>query len=131
MLSVAGTVVGTTFGGAVCTAVHRWLACDDGHEQVGYVDCGITDRWTLCGTDDTGAVFVDSALAVPSASITIVVDPARRGQEIGRALFDALSEQPELAHARLFGAGVEPDNICLDALFEPARFTCRSERHDW
>lgn len=121
MLDLADQPLGH-FRGAVETGRYRWLAWD--HEKaVGYIDCGTFDRWTTWEGGPQGGGVI-STVDVPSASIAYVVDPALRRRGYGAAMIGRLRELPELAHVRLFAAGVEPGNsgsvACLvSAGFEP------------
>jgi RimJ/RimL family protein N-acetyltransferase len=110
------------YRGARETGRFRWLAWEH-EEAVGYIDCGTYDRWTTWEGEEGGQGVI-AVIAVPSASITYVVDPALRGRGHCTGMIEELMRQPELAQIRLFGAGVEPDNLpsvgCLvSAGFEP------------
>jgi len=95
MLALAETVVGTTFRGAVQTGAYRWVAfvADD---AAGYIDCGTCDRWTVCDDGGVIGVIVRSVIDRPAASISLVVDPARRGFGVGQAMLRAVLERVEV-----------------------------------
>lgn len=130
MLTLAETVAGTIFRGATQTASYRWIALDGAH-PVGYIDCGITDRWTVCDDDGTGAPVVVSAIDVPAASVALTVDPSRRGAGIGRSMVRALLAAPEVRSVELFGAGVDPDNVASLRCFGAVGFVLQTSEPDW
>ena len=130
MLALADTVVGTTFRGAVETGAHHWVAVDAG-DPVGYIDCGTCDRWTVCDDDGDAGVIVRYAIERPAASIALVVDPARRGLGVGRAMLRAVLERVEVRDVEVFGAGVESDNLASIRCFEAAGFVRQSVEPDW
>jgi RimJ/RimL family protein N-acetyltransferase len=123
MLDLSERVVGTEFRGATQTGDQRFLARHSGR-PVGYIDCGVFDRWTeYAGEDDHGPIISDS-IEVVTGSIAFVIDPAVRRQGLGRSMIRALVARPELSEVRLFEAGVDPENVasirCLVAAdFQP------------
>jgi RimJ/RimL family protein N-acetyltransferase len=96
------------FRGMQELARHLWLAWHDG-APVGYVNCGVHDRWTTWegGPEGRGVV---ATIQLVSGAVGYVVDPARRRHGFGVAMLRSLIEREELAHVQLFAAGIEPDN---------------------
>lgn len=116
-------MVGTEFRGAAQTGAHSFLASHEGR-YVGYVDCGVFDRWTQYAGEDGDGPTIDESAEVTTGSIAFVIDPAARGHGTGRSMIGALVARPELSEVRMFEAGVEPENIasicCLSAAgFQP------------
>jgi RimJ/RimL family protein N-acetyltransferase len=89
-------------------ARHVWLAWHDG-APVGYVNCGVHDRWTTWegGAEGRGVV---GTIQLVSGAVGFVVDPARRRHGFGGAMLGSLIELEELVHVQLFAAGLEADN---------------------
>jgi RimJ/RimL family protein N-acetyltransferase len=129
MLDLAETAVGSIFRGRRVLSCHRWLAWLEG-TAVAYVDCGVTDRWTLCAPGAAG-IEVVASLPGPAGALALVVDPARRNRGLGRAVVQAMCEQPAVAQVRLFGAGVDPDNIAVRRCLEATGFRLHAEAPDW
>lgn len=117
------------FRGARETGRFRWIALLGG-EAVGYVDCGTYDRWTTWEGGPNGRGVV-SAIPLPSAGIAYVVKPELRRQGICVRMLAALLDQPAVAHVRLFGAGVEPDNVGSIRCLLRAGFRPLADRPDW
>jgi RimJ/RimL family protein N-acetyltransferase len=123
MLDLTERAVGTEFRGATQIVSFMFLAAHRGR-PVGYIDCGVFDRWTeYAGEDDDGPIIRDS-IEVTTGSIAFVIDVAVRGQGLGRSMIRALVARPELSEVRLFEAGVDPDNLAsirclLGADFQP------------
>ncbi len=96
------------FRGAAETGRYRWLAWE--HDKaVGYIDCGTYDRWTTW-EGGPGGRGVIGTIPRPAGSISYVVDPASRCRGYCTAMVTAVMAMPELAHIRLFTAGVEAAN---------------------
>lgn len=129
MLALAETAVGVTFRGAKQTASYRWLAFN-GADPVGYIDCGVCDRWTVCDDGGTADPVVRSVIERPVASIALAVDPSRRGAGIGRSM-PATTHRAEVRDVGLFGGGVEPDNVASMRCFEAAGFVRQADEPDW
>lgn len=130
MLALADTAVGTTFRGAKQTGSYRWVAFD-GANPVGYVDCGVCDRWTVCDDGETADPVVRSVIDRPASSIALAVDPRRRGVGTGRAALRAVLQRPELRDVELFGGGIEHDNPASIRCFEAAGFVRQADEPDW
>ncbi len=129
MLALGERNVGSTFRGQRTLAAYRWLAWCNG-TPVGYVDCGVLDRWTICDRGPGGPV-VTEAISGPAGAIAFVVDPRLRRQHVGRAMLHALLAHPALADVRLFGAGVSPENQGSRRCLEAAGFRLHSVEPDW
>jgi RimJ/RimL family protein N-acetyltransferase len=108
------------FRGAVETGRYRWLAWE-GDAPVGYIDCGTYDRWTIWDGGPNGGGVV-SSIAIASAAIAYVIDPAQRRRGAGSTMIKALTVQPELAHVHLFAAGIEPENVASVRVLTRAGF---------
>lgn len=98
------------FRGARETGRFRWLASV--HEAaIGFIDCGTYDRplgqHQLCGGSHTART---SSLHPDDIE---------------------LMRQPELAEIRLFGAGVEPDNLAFIGSLVSAGLEALDARPDW
>jgi RimJ/RimL family protein N-acetyltransferase len=128
MLELAHAPLGV-FRGAVETGRYRWLGWD-GARAVGYIDCGTHDRWTTWDGGPGGRGVVDS-IPGPAAGITYVVDPTLRRRGYATAMVRALLALPELAHVRVFGAGVEPDNTASVRCLLAAGFHPPNPQPDW
>lgn len=94
------------YRGRVEMGSYRWLAWE-GHSAVGYIDCGVTDRFTEWDGDH-GILDV---IPTPSGNISYVVDPRRRRRGYAVAMLNALWSPPQLSLVRLMVAGVEPANV--------------------
>jgi L-amino acid N-acyltransferase YncA len=70
-------------------------------------------------------------IPVPSAGTTYVVDPTLRGRGRCTQMIVELMTQPELAHIRLFAAGVEPDNLASVGCLVSAGFEPLDPEPDW
>jgi RimJ/RimL family protein N-acetyltransferase len=97
---------------------------------VGYVDCGTFERWTIC-EQRAGGVIVGDSIDVPAGSIAFVVDPDFRRQGLGRAMIAALISRPELGEVKLFGAGVEPENLASARCLRAAGFRLQAKEPDF
>ena len=75
MLDLADAPLGV-FRGAVETGRYRWLGWEKGR-PVGYIDCGVQDRWTTWEGGPAGRGVL-AEVPGPAAGITYTVDPARR-----------------------------------------------------
>ncbi len=123
-------MTGQEYRGAIQTGSFRYVAEFDGR-LVGYIDCGTYDRYTeYQGEGAAGPIIVDS-IEAPAGALAFVVDPARRGRGIGRAMIGALMLQPQVAFVALFEAGVEPENLASRRCLAAAGFTLRSEEPDF
>jgi RimJ/RimL family protein N-acetyltransferase len=125
MLDLEEQMVGTEFRGATQIGGRRFLASQAGR-PVGYIDCGVFDRWTEYAGEDVNGPIVSDSIEVTTGSIAFVIDPAFRRQGLGRSMIRALVARPELSEVRLFEAGVDPENVasirCLVAAdFQPHR----------
>jgi RimJ/RimL family protein N-acetyltransferase len=117
------------YRGARETGRFRWLAWE--HEAaVGFIDCGTYDRWTTWEGGERGRGVI-AVMPVPSGSISYVVDPTRRGRGHCTRMIMELMRQPELAQIRLFGAGVEPDNLASIGCLVAAGFEPLDAEPDW
>lgn len=128
MLDLADRPLGE-FRGAAETGRHRWLAWAEGM-AVGYIDCGTYDRWTTW-EGGPGGRGVTATIGVPSAGIAYVIDPARRRRGYATAMVTAMTAMPELAHVKLFAAGVEPENTASVGCLRKAGFWPLSPEPDW
>jgi RimJ/RimL family protein N-acetyltransferase len=117
------------YRGARETGRFRWSAWED-EAAVGFIDCGTYDCWTTWegGEDGRGVI---SAIALPSASITYVIDPSLRGRGHCTQMIVELMRQPELTQIRLIGAGVEPDNLASIGCLVSAGFEPLDAEPDW
>jgi RimJ/RimL family protein N-acetyltransferase len=117
------------FRGAVETGRYAWVAWD-GDRPVGLIDCGTTDRWTTWdgGPDGRGVI---ASIAEPSANISYVVDPTARRCGYGRAMLRELPDVPELAHVKVFAAGIEAGNVASIRCARSAGFDPLSSEPDW
>lgn len=109
MMALDDRLIGEEFRGAVQTGAVRYLAVRE-ERPVGYVDCGTFDRWSVYDGTDPDAPVIRETRDVATGYLALCVDPALRGQGIGRALLAALVARPELAGVRRFAAGVDTDN---------------------
>jgi RimJ/RimL family protein N-acetyltransferase len=117
------------FRGAIETGRHSWLAWD-GVRPIGLIDCGTTDRWTTWEGGPNGRGVL-ATIPVPSANISYVVDPAVRRSGYGRAMVRMLLDVPELAHVKLFAAGIESGNVASIQCARSAGFDPLSPAPDW
>jgi len=60
-----------------------------------------------------------------------VVDPTARRCGYGRAMLRELLDVPELAHVKLFGAGIESGNVASIRCARSAGFDSLSSEPDW
>jgi GNAT superfamily N-acetyltransferase len=127
-LDLAGRPLGE-FRGAIETGRHDWLAWDGG-TAVGYIGCTTTDRWTTWDGSPGGG-GVTATIGVPAANVSYVVAPARRRRGYGTAMIGALLARPELAHVRLFAAGVEPANTGSVQCLRSNGFAPLDPEPDW
>ena len=116
MLDLADQPLGE-FRGARETGRFRWLAWA-GETPVGYIDCGTFDRWTTWDGEK-----VTESIDVPSGGLALTVAPACRRKGYGRQMLNAVCEVPEMADIKLFGAGVDPENVPCVACLKSAGFT--------
>jgi len=86
--------------------------------------------WPRC-TRRRSASSTAGPTTVPSASISYVVDPTLRGRAHCTRMIIELMRQPELAEIRLFGAGVEPDNLAFIGSLVSAGLEALDARPDW
>jgi RimJ/RimL family protein N-acetyltransferase len=125
------SAVGSMFRGEQLLRTYRWLARID-DLPVGYVDCGVTDCWTTCAApDEAGEPLVLHSLEGPACSIVVVVDPKIRGRGVGHQILRALLHEPTLHEVRVFGAGIEPDNLASRRCFERVGFRLHDAAPDW
>jgi RimJ/RimL family protein N-acetyltransferase len=117
------------YRGARETGRFRWLAWEH-EEAVGFIDCGTYDRWTTWEGGERGRGVI-SAIPVSSAAISYVIDPMRRGRGLCSRMIVELMRQPEVAQIRLFGAGVEPDNLPSIGCLVLAGFEPLDAEPDW
>jgi RimJ/RimL family protein N-acetyltransferase len=113
------------FRGAAETGRYRWLALDC-ELPVGYIDCGVYDRWTTWDGER-----VVATIEVPCAAIAYTVDPAFRRRGYGRQILEALFEASELADVELFGGGVDPGNVASIRCLMAAGYTQENEEPDF
>ncbi len=117
------------FRGAAETGRYRWLAWER-DTAVGYIDCGTYDRWTTWDGGRGGRGVVDT-IPGPAGSMSYVVDPALRRNGYCTAMVTAVMAIPELAHIRLFTAGVEPANAASVGCVLKAGFHPLNPEPDW
>ena len=117
------------FRGAVETGRYAWLAWD-GDRPVGLIDCGTTDRWTKWEGGPSGRGVI-ATIPVPSANISYVVAPAARRCGYGRAMVLELLDTPDLAHIKLFAAGIESGNVASIRFARSAGLDPLSPKPDW
>jgi RimJ/RimL family protein N-acetyltransferase len=131
MLARDASEIGTVFRGERLLASHRWVASIDGR-SVGYVDCGVTDCWNVCGAPEIAPepVVLESIVG-PAGSIVVVVAPEVRGRGVGQQMLRALLAEPAVREVRLFGAGIEADNVASRRCFEHAGFEAYDREPDW
>ncbi len=130
MLAHGERSIGTTFRGAAQIGAHHYLALADG-TPVGYIDCGIFDRCTVYAGERVDGPMITEASDAPTGSIAFAVNPARRGQGLGRAMIAALLDRPELQAVELLEAGVDPENMASRRCLEAAGFRLVSEAPDF
>lgn len=130
ILELGERVVGQSFRGAIQTGAYRYLAHADG-SPVGYVDCGMFDRCTVCAGEGPDGPIIAEAIEVTTGSIAFVIDPQLRRRGVGRAMIGALIRRPELGFIELFEAGVEPGNVAARRCLEAAGFRTRSGQPDF
>jgi RimJ/RimL family protein N-acetyltransferase len=112
---------GTEFRGEHRISFHAFVAYD-GDEPVGYVDGGITDRWVHYGGEsDEGPIYLDTDEKI-SAGITFATNPIHRKKGYAEVMIRALIQRSEFKEVKIFGAGVEPDNIGSIKALEAAGF---------
>lgn len=128
VLDLAGRPLGE-YRGAAEAGNYDWLAWAD-DTAVGYIGCGTYDRLTSWDGAPGGRGVI-SAIPVPAANISYVVDPALRRRGHGTAMINALMTMPELAHIALFAAGVEPANTASVGCLLKAGFRPLSPEPDW
>jgi RimJ/RimL family protein N-acetyltransferase len=128
ILDLAGSPLGE-FRGAVETGRHAWLAWHGG-TPVGFIDCGTTDRWTTWEGGPNGR-GVMATVPRPTANISYVVNPAVRQRGYGTAIIRELLIHPELAHIKLFAAGIDSGNVASIRCARAAGFTPLSSEPDW
>ena len=97
---------GSEVAGLRALARHLWVGFDEGEQPVALVDTEVYEDGT--------------------ASLALVVAPARRGQGVGRRLLLALPEQEALRGVRTLTGGVEPDNIACQRCLAGASFVVTS-----
>jgi RimJ/RimL family protein N-acetyltransferase len=100
-------------------------------EEVGYIDCGVFDRCTVCGGEGAEGPIVTESIELVTAAIAFVIDPSLRRQGLGRAMITALMRRPELRSVELFEAGVEPQNLASRRCLEAAGFRLRANEPDY
>lgn len=130
MLDLGKHLVGTEFRGAIQTGVYRYLAESEGR-PVGYIDCGTFDRWTTYAGEGPDGPVITESIELPAGAIAFVVDPVLRGQGVCRDMITALMARPELAFIRVFGAGVEPENLASIRCLQAAGFRSLSSEPDF
>jgi ribosomal protein S18 acetylase RimI-like enzyme len=124
MLDLADQPLGE-FRGASETGRFRWLALV-GQTPVGYIDCGTFDRWTSWDGEK-----VTQSIDEPSAGLALAVAPVSRRMGYGRQMLNALFEAPEVADIKLFGAGVEPENVPCVSCLRAAGFAIQESEPDF
>jgi RimJ/RimL family protein N-acetyltransferase len=102
----------------------------DGDRLVGLIDCGTTDRWTKWEGGPSGRGVI-ATIPVPSANMSYVVDPTARRCGYGVAMVRELLNVPELAHVKLFAAGIESDNVASIRCARSAGLAPLSPEPDW
>jgi L-amino acid N-acyltransferase YncA len=86
---------------------HRWVALDDGGRVLGWVAASpVSDRCVYAGVVEH----------------SVYVDPAARGEGVGRALLDALVASTEAAGIWTIQSGIFPENSASIALHAAAGF---------
>jgi GNAT superfamily N-acetyltransferase len=117
------------FRGAVETGRSAWVAWE-GDRPVGLIDCGTTDRWTTWEGGPSGRGVI-ATMPIPSANMSYVVDPAARRCGYGSAMVRELLNVPELAHVKLFAAGIEFGNLASIQCARSAGLDPLSSEPDW
>ena len=117
------------FRGAKETGRYAWLAWDR-DRPVGLIDCGTTDRWTKWEGGPRGRGVIET-IPVPSANMSYVVDPVARRCGYGGAMVQQLLDVPELAHIKLFAAGIEWVNVASIRCARSAGLDPISPEPDW
>lgn len=130
MLELPAVTVGQEFRGAVQTGAVHYLATRD-DRPVGYIDCGTFDRWAVWDGTDPDAPVIHETLDVPTGYLALCVDPAARGQGVGRAMVTALLRRPELGTVRRVAAGVDAANPACQHCLRAAGFRPHTPEPDF
>lgn len=119
------------FRGMTVTGRRMWLSLAETDEPVAFVDAEMYDRYAAWDGSDWNHPRISDIVEVPSMSLAVVVDPARRGGGLGAATIRAVVEHPDVAHIGLFFGGVEVDHISSIRCTEKAGFRLRSPEPDF
>lgn len=84
------------------------------------------DAWVVFDERPVGFIGVER-YDDGRAGCTVVVDPDRRSQGIGRAILDAVWDRPELADVEELIGGVEPENVASRRCVAAAGFRLAPE----
>lgn len=124
---------GETFRGQVVLLQRSFVLLDGNDRPVALVTGDLYDRRTdYSGEGPDGPIFIDEpGPHCPTAGLAVVVDPGRRHAGWGARAVDAFISHPDLAAAKSFIAGIEPENTASRHLFERLGFTLASETPDW
>lgn len=89
------------------------------------------DRSTEYVGEGPDGPIIRESIEVLTGSITYVIDPAVRGQGLGRSMIRAMVSRSELSSVRLFEAGVVPENIASIRCLMAAGFQCGNSDPDF
>lgn len=123
---------GTQYRGALTLRMRAWVMVADDDVPLALLTASEYDRWTTCGPgtgDET--ISVVSVEDVTSAGFAVVVDPSNWGRGLGRTAVELLVAHPDLADVRLFGAGIDADNLASQRCMTSAGFRPDVAEPDW
>jgi RimJ/RimL family protein N-acetyltransferase len=113
--------VGAEFRGEKKISAYAYVVYD-GNEPVGFIDGEITDKWVHYGGESDGEPIYLGEIEGPALGIAFVVNAKHRSKGYGTEIIKTLIKRPEFMKVKVFGAGVEPDNIGSIKTLEVAGF---------
>lgn len=129
-LALVSQTPGTEYRGAFVTGRFNWVAFD-GEDVVGLIGGETYNRWTSYGGEGPDGSIVLDSIELPAMELAFVVDPTQWGRGYCKAMLDAVLVRPEVADVRVFGGGVEPDNVACILCLKRAGFVRLSDEQDW
>lgn len=130
-LRLLATTPGEQYRGRVVLRANSWVALDGTGEPVGKIGGDVYDRWNRYDASRSDTPLVASVEAGPAMGLTYVVDPARWGQGIGRAVLRAAVQHRDVADVRVFAAGIDADNEASRRCAASAGFLPDVDQPDW
>lgn len=130
-LRLPATSPGEQYRGRTVLRVHSWVAVDEAGTPLAKIGGDVYDRWTRWDGSRPDRPVVTAVEPGPAMGLAYVVDPARWGQGIGRAVLGAAVEHTDVTDVRVFTAGIDSDNHASRRCAAAAGFTVDWPAPDW